>query len=70
MTDFTIDDHGSIVLLHPVTDQARAWIQENLGDGLTILAGAIAVERQYIDYILVGLFRDDVTWDTQTPTLH
>tara|TARA_R100000315_G_scaffold49676_1_gene23850 strand:+ start:1017 stop:1229 length:213 start_codon:yes stop_codon:yes gene_type:complete len=70
MTDFTIDDHGSIVLLHPVTDQARAWIQENLGDNLPRLAGAIAIDRQYIDIILVGLFRDDLSWDTPTPTLH
>ena len=58
------------MLLHPVTDQARAWIQDNLGDGLTILAGAIAVDKQYIDLILVGLFRDDLTWETPTPTLH
>lgn len=70
MSDFTIDDHGAIVLLEPLTDQARAWVLDNLGDGLTILAGAIAVDKQYIDLILVGLFRDDLTWETPTPTLH
>ena len=50
MLDFTIDDHGSIVLLHPVTDQARAWVADNLPAQPVSFAGALAIERRFIEF--------------------
>ena len=70
MTDFTVDDHGSIVLLRPETLQAWSWILANLGQEVPTFAGAIAIERKYVQPILLGLVRDDLTWETPTPTSH
>ena len=70
MTDFTIDDHGSIVLLRPETRQAWAWILDNLGQEAPTFAGAIVIERKYVEPILLGLTQDDLTWTSPTPTIH
>ena len=32
VSDFTVQNEGSIVLLHPHTDAARSWIDENIGE--------------------------------------
>ena len=70
MHDFSLDDHGTIVLLRPETHQARVWVLENLGDNLPSIAGAIAIERRYVDSILTGLRRDALTWAPPPPTIH
>ena len=70
MTDFTLDDHGRIILMRPETLAALHWIQENLMDGGTWVAGSIVIDRNFLDEILIDLFRDDLTWATPTPTLH
>ena len=70
MPDFTIDDHGSIVLLHPVTDQARAWVADNLPAQPVSFAGALAIERRFIEPILWGIHQDDLTWGSPVPTMH
>jgi len=39
MSDFIIDDHGSIVLLRPESQDAIEWIAENIGSPLPWFAG-------------------------------
>ena len=56
--DFTIDDHGSLVLLHPKTEQAREWVSEHLPDDAQRFGGAVVVEPRYIEDIIAGI-RDD-----------
>lgn len=73
MTDFTVDDHGSIVLLRPETRQAWTWVRDNLGErvpAFSTVAGAIAIERQYVVTVLQGLTKDALTWETPDLTIH
>ena len=30
--DFSVANHGSILILHALTDAAREWVDENIGD--------------------------------------
>jgi hypothetical protein len=58
--DLGVQDEGSIVLLHPLNDDAEKWIETNLPDvqpwqrfGL-----AIAVEHRFIADIVEGIRAD------------
>ena len=61
MPDFTVNDQGSIVLLMPENDNARVWIDQNIGDDITWWGGAVAIEHRYADDILTGIQRDGLT---------
>lgn len=47
MTDFTIQNHGSLFLCIPNNDEAREHLEENVGDGALWYGGALAVEPRY-----------------------
>jgi hypothetical protein len=70
MSDFTVDDHGPIVLLKPETAEAVSWIAEHLGAQAPWFAGAIALERQYVDRLLHGIDQAELTWEPDDPTVH
>ena len=59
MTDFTLADHGSIIILAPVSDDARYWIDDNL-DPETPWFGK-AIERRYFEGIYTGIINDGLT---------
>jgi hypothetical protein len=44
--DARIEGHGSVILVAPLTDGARDWLEENT-DG-TWFGGALAVEPRYV----------------------
>lgn len=54
-TDFTVTDHGSIILLRPLTPEARDWVDEYLPADAQWHGRAIAVERRYFEDIYDGL---------------
>lgn len=61
MIDFEIENHGSIVLLRPVTPAAREWVDEHIlvdGNEVQTWAGAIVVEPRYVADIVHG-FQED-----------
>jgi hypothetical protein len=45
--DFSVADHGSIVLLLPCTPAAEAWVEEHIPDDAMTFGKAYAVERRY-----------------------
>jgi hypothetical protein len=53
--DFTIQNEGSIFLLHPCTDAARSWVDEFLPEDRMEFAGAIVVEHRYIGSLVERL---------------
>jgi hypothetical protein len=55
MADFTIENHGSIVLLYPVTDEGKQWAEEYLPSDAMRWAGAVVVEPRYLADILDGI---------------
>jgi hypothetical protein len=59
MTDFTIDNHGSIFILTPLTDDGDEWVSQHIPeDAMRWGRYGIVVEARYIDDIVEGI-RDD-----------
>lgn len=51
-----IEYHGSVVLVRPLLDDVREWLEEHT-EGQW-LGGALAVEPRYLDDLLTGLHND------------
>ncbi len=48
MTDFLIADHGSIILITPVSEAARQWLDENVvSEPWQWLDGALCAEHRF-----------------------
>jgi len=61
MSDFQIADHGSIISIKPVSEAARAWVDENVvSEPWQWLGGALCVDircaRNLIDEIAADGF--------------
>ena len=55
MTDFTIENHGSIWLLSTNTDAASDWVTEHIPDDAQTWGPSIVVEPRYVDNIVAGI---------------
>ncbi len=59
MVDISIANHGSIFLLHPLTDAARDWIEEHVSrDGFHPDWPTLVVEPRYVAGIVHGALED------------
>lgn len=53
--DIAFENHGSIILIHGLSDAGKAWLDENVGNDETQYFGsAIAAEPRYCGAILEG----------------
>jgi predicted thioesterase len=59
--DFTVENHGTIYLLRPLTQAAREWVEANLPDDRQTFGTAVAVEHRYIADIAQGILNDGLT---------
>lgn len=60
--DFSIGNHGSICLLVPHTDDARAWIDLYLpADAMRWHGSSVVVEPRFIEDIAAGIETDGLT---------
>lgn len=55
MQDFELVDGGTVVLIIPVTRDARRWTEERIPDDAPRLGLGFAVERRYVQDILDGI---------------
>lgn len=53
--DFEVQNHGSIFLLCPLTDSARAWVEEHLPEDVLTFGRGICVEHRFISNIVHGI---------------
>lgn len=57
--DFTLQNEGSIFVLHPENDWARGWIEEHLyspdGDGPQWWGGGVVIEHRFIADIVYAI---------------
>ncbi len=58
MADITIQNEGSIFLVHPHTDDANAWIDEHIPKDAQFHGDAVVVEHRYIEDIVNGMVMD------------
>jgi hypothetical protein len=56
--DFTVEYHGSIFLLRPVSRLAERWVDEHLPEEAPRWGNAVAVEHRYIADIVAGIRAD------------
>lgn len=55
MPEFTIADHGSIVLVTPITDECRIFLEDHTGEEAQWFGPALAVEPRYVGPLVEGL---------------
>ena len=55
--DFLLENHSSIYLLRPLTENARAWVQDHIGsdNGFQPYWPAVVIEHRYVGAILEGI---------------
>ena len=52
---FTIEDHGTVVLVRPLTDDVRDWLGDNVDPEAQWFGRALAVEPRYVEDLVAGL---------------
>ena len=61
MTDFFIQNEGSIFLLQPLSDAGKEWVKEHIGDDAQTLGDAVVIEHRYIGAIVDGVQADGLS---------
>jgi hypothetical protein len=56
-SDFRLQNEGSVVLLHPLTPNAVAWVNEHIGphNGYQPQWPSVLIEPRYLEPILQGI---------------
>lgn len=47
--DFTVSDHGSLLIITPLNSEARSHLEEHISPEALWYAGGVVVEPRYID---------------------
>jgi hypothetical protein len=55
--DFTFENHFSVCFLHPLTDAARAWVEDHIGadNGYQPQWPSVLLEPRYCGDVLAGI---------------
>lgn len=57
--DFRVSAHGSVTLIHVLSDAARDWVDENVAlEGWQWLGDAFACEPRYVGNLIDGIEAD------------
>lgn len=59
--DFNLTDHGSIVVLRPMNDEAREWIDFNVDPDAQWFGRGVVIEHRYVNDIVEGIVSDGLT---------
>ena len=62
-TDFTLVDHGSIVILTPESDDAKTWVDDYIDKNAQWFADGVVIEPRYAHDIVEGIFETGMTID-------
>jgi hypothetical protein len=56
--DVSVEDHGSLWLFRPITEDAKTWIDDNVEDAALWFGGALAVEARFVQALIEGMLAD------------
>jgi hypothetical protein len=61
--DILVANHGSLVILKPVSEAGKNWLAENIGEdnGYQPMFPSIIAEPRYVEQILEGACNDGLT---------
>lgn len=61
MADFILEDHGSIAVLTPVSDEAEDWVLAYLPEDAQQWGRGVVIEPRYLPPIIEGIEGDGLT---------
>ena len=64
MPDARVENHVSIMLVQPMTSEARDWISENVSDEAMFYGSALVVEPRYIQTLVLGMIEAGLKVET------
>lgn len=60
-SDFLIANHGTIILVTPVTLDATKWVNKHLAEDRLMYGAAIVVEPRYISNLVKGIQKSSLS---------
>ena len=61
LADFSIQNEGTIYLVHPQTAAAEDWFADNIPDDAQQFGRALVVEHRFIRDLVAGITNDGLT---------
>ena len=58
MSDVQVENHGSIFLLRPTSDDGLRWLNENISEDAQWFGNAVVCEPRYVEHIVGGMTID------------
>jgi len=58
MSDYEIENHGTVFLVRPQNGTARDWLEEHVDEEAQWFGGALVVEHRYIEDLAANLAND------------
>lgn len=58
---FSIENHGTIVLIRPLTPDVATWLSENVDPDAQWFGRALVCEPRYVEPLVVGLIEEGFT---------
>jgi hypothetical protein len=60
--DVSVANHGSVIMVRPISDEAKAWVDENVPlEDWQWMGGAFAVDPHYIENLVDGMRGDGLS---------
>lgn len=53
--DVVVENHGTLFLFRPVSDQGKQWIEANVQDDAQYMGDALVVEHRYARDLAAGM---------------
>ena len=53
--DASVEHHGTIYLVHPLTEPALAWLTEHVSEDSQWFGNALAVEHRFVADLVAGM---------------
>ena len=55
---FNVEDHGSIVLIRPLTADVRSWLNEHTDEEAQWFGAALVCEPRYVETIVLAMIEE------------
>lgn len=66
MSDFTVHDEGSVVLINPLSPAAKDWLDEHaVTESWQWWAGMLAVEHRYAQALIEAMQEEGLVCDAE-----
>jgi hypothetical protein len=64
MLHFVFENHDTVFLVWPLTDEAADWLHATAPEDAIFFNGALVVEHRYASDVLFAVYKAGFTWST------